>query len=157
MSWVPKRLETPRLILQPTGEGESDLFPGRDFTARPGLPNQWRVVPKDVEQVIGLIGFIRWEREAAVAEIGFGIVQAMWGRGYMTETCRAVVDYGFEDMGLVRVEARCQVTNPASARVLEKVGMRREGMVRDRVHSKAPEEDFWLYAIERGGADATDR
>jgi ribosomal-protein-alanine N-acetyltransferase len=154
MSWMPRRLETARLILQPTGEGESHT---PQQAARSGLPSQWRIVPKDVEQVVGLVGFVRWDREAAVAEIGFGIVQAMWGRGYMTETCRAVVEYGFEDMGLERVEARCQVTNSASARVLEKIGMRREGVVRDRVHSKAPEEDFWLYAIERAGDDAADR
>ncbi|MEW6682950.1 MAG: GNAT family protein [Nitrospirota bacterium] len=153
---MPKRIETARLILQPTGEGESPTS-GRNFAMRPGLPNQWRVVPKDTEQVIGLIGFIRWEREKGVAEIGFGIVQAMWGQGYMTEACRAVVDFGFEDMGLTRVEARCQVSNPASARVLEKIGMRRAGTVRGRVHSKAPEEDFWLYAVERGGTDAPDR
>ena len=146
MSWVPRRLETARLILQPTGEGES---PPQQDAARTGLPNQWRVVPKDIEQVIGLIGIIRWDPEARVAEIGFGIVQVMWGQGYMTEACRAVVDFGFEDMGLTRVEARCQITNPASARVLEKIGMKREGVVRDRVHSKAPEEDFWLYAIDR--------
>lgn len=156
MSWTPRRIDTPRLILQPTGGGESDTTPQHDSTTRIGLPNQWRIVPKDVEQVVGLIGFIRWDREAAVAEIGFGIVQAMWGQGYMTEACLAVVDYGFEDMGLIRVEARCQITNAASARVLEKIGMRREGAVRGRVHSKAPEEDFWLYAVERG-VDAAHR
>ncbi len=75
----------------------------------------------------------------------------------MTEAGLAVVDFGFEDMGLTRVEARCQITNPASARVLEKIGMQREGIVRGRSHSKAPEEDFWLFAVERGGASATDR
>ena len=147
MSLTPRRLETPRLILQPTGEREATPDP----SVRIGLPNQWRIVPKDIERVVGLIGFIRWEPDAAVAEIGFGIVQAMWGQGYMTEACRAVIDYGFEEMGLIRIEARCQLTNPASARVLEKIGMRRQRAVRGRVHSKAPEEDFWLYAIELGG------
>ncbi|MFZ5877336.1 MAG: GNAT family N-acetyltransferase [Nitrospirota bacterium] len=159
MSWTPRRLETPRLVLQPTGEGEAEADPASNGepTTRSGLPNQWRIAPKHLEQVVGLIGFIRWETEAATAEIGFGIVQAMWGQGYMTEACRAVVDYGFSDMALRRIEARCQITNPASARVLEKIGMRREAMVRGRVHSKAPEEDFWLYAIERGGGDEADR
>lgn len=157
MSWTPRRLETPRLILQPTGEGEADAASNGEPTARTGLPNQWRIAPKHLEQVIGLIGFIRWEPEAGVAEIGFGIVQAMWGQGYMTEACRAVVEYGFSDMALRRVEARCQIANPASARVLHKLGMRREAMVRGRVHSKAPEEDFWLYAIERGVGDEADR
>ncbi len=156
MSWVPRRLETPRLILHPTGD-EAHGPPQHVSNTRPGLPNQWRIVPKDIEQVVGLIGYIRWDREAGVAEIGFGIVQVMWGRGYMTEACRAVIDYGFDEMGVVRVEARCQITNLASARVLEKIGMQREGVVRGRVHSKAPEEDFWLYAIERGGVRASDR
>lgn len=157
MSWTPRRLETPRLILQPTGDGETDQTWTGDPSARHGLPNQWRIVPRHLEHVTGLVGFIRWERDAAVAEIGFGLVQALWGRGYMTEACRAVLDYGFADMGLRRIEARCQITNAASARVLEKIGMQREGVVRGRVHSKAPEEDFWLYAIEREGDDATDR
>ena len=156
MSWTPRRLETPRLVLQPTGEGEADPASNGEPTTRSGLPNQWRIAPKHLEQVIGLIGFIRWEPEAATAEIGFGIVQAMWGQGYMTEACRAVLDYGFADMGLLRIEARCQITNAASARVLEKIGMRREGMVRGRVHSKAPEEDFWVFAIERERLDAPD-
>ncbi len=157
MSWTPRRLDTPRLILQPTGDTEADPASNGDPSARDGLPNQWRIVPRHLEQVTGLIGFIRWEPEAAAAEIGFGIVQAMWGQGYMTEACGAVLDYGFAEMGLRRIEARCQVANAASARVLEKTGMRREGMVRGRVHSKAPEEDFWLYAIEREGVDASDR
>lgn len=157
MSWTPRRIETARLTLQPTGDGEPGSASQDNPNDRPGLPNQWRVVPKDIEQVVGLIGFIRWDREAEVAEIGFGIVQAMWGQGFMTEACLAVVDFGFEDMGLSRVEARCQVTNPASARVLEKIGMQRESIIRGRVHSKAPEEDFWLFAVERGGSRAADR
>lgn len=157
MSWTPRRLETPRLILQATGDGEAGPDSHGEPEARTGLPNQWRIVPKDLEQVVGLAGFIKWEPKRACAEIGFGIVQAMWGQGYMTEACEAVVEYGFSDMGLRRVEARCQITNPASARVLEKIGMKREAVVRDRVHSKAPEEDFWLYAIERRVADAADR
>jgi ribosomal-protein-alanine N-acetyltransferase len=143
--------------LQPTGDNEAAPASNGDPNARPGLPNQWRIVPRHLEQVTGLIGFIGWEPDTATAEIGFGIVQAMWGQGYMTEACRAVVDYGFSDMALRRIEARCQITNAASARVLEKIGMRREAMVRGRVHSKAPEEDFWLYAIERGVGDAADR
>jgi ribosomal-protein-alanine N-acetyltransferase len=157
MSWTPLRLETPRLILQPTGDNVAAPDSNGDPSGRHGLPNQWRIVPRHLEQVTGLVGFIRWERDAAAAEIGFGIVQAMRGQGYMTEACRAVLDYGFADMGLRRIEARCQITNAASARVLEKVGMRREGLVRGRVHSKAPEEDFWLYAIQREADDAPDR
>jgi ribosomal-protein-alanine N-acetyltransferase len=157
MAWTPRRLETPRLILQPTGETEPPDTAGDALQERVGLPNQWRIVPKSLDRVVGLVGFIRWEPDRGCAEIGFGLVQVASGQGLMTEACRAVVDYGFAEMGLSRIEARCQLANLASARVLEKIGMRREGTVRGRVHSKAPEEDFRLYAIERGGRDATDR
>jgi len=154
MAWTPRRLETPRLILQPTGEAEP---PDTADGERVGLPNQWRIVPKSLDRVVGLVGFIRWEPDRGCAEIGFGLVVVASGQGLMTEACRAVIDYGFAEMGLSRIEARCQLANLASARVLEKIGMRREGTVRGRVHSKAPEEDFRLYAIERGGGHATDR
>ena len=157
MAWTPRRLETPRLILKPTGEGESSDTAGGVLQERVGLPNQWRIVPKALDQVVGLVGFIQWEPERRRAEIGFGLVQAASGQGLMTEACRAVIDYGFAEMNLARIEARCQLANLASARVLKKIGMRREGAVRGRVHSKALEEDFWLYAIERGGPDAADR
>jgi ribosomal-protein-alanine N-acetyltransferase len=151
MAWTPKRLETPRLILQPTGEDERPSAEGVGPQERVGLPNQWRIIPKDIDRVVGIVGFIRWAPEQRCGEIGFGVVQAASGQGVMTEACRAVIEYGFGEMGLTRIEARCQLANLASARVLEKIGMRREGMVRGRVHSKAPEEDFWFYAIERGG------
>ncbi len=157
MAWTPRRLETPRLILQPTGEDDDRASLDTWLQQRVGLPNQWRIIPKATGLVVGIVGVIRLEPERGCAEIGFGLVKAVSGQGLMSEACRAVIDYGFAEMGLTRIEARCQLANLASARVLEKIGMRREGTVRGRVHSKAPEEDFWLYAIERGGADAADR
>ena len=157
MAWTPRRLETPRLILQPTGEGDDRAGLDTWLQQRVGLPNQWRIVPKALDRVVGLVGFIRWEPDRRCAEIGFGLVEVASGQGLMTEACRAVIDYGFAEMGFSRIEARCQLANLASARVLEKIGMRREGTVRGRVHSKAPEEDFRLYAIERGGRHAADR
>lgn len=145
------------MILAPTGEDEQ--LPGSSVSApaRVGLPDQWRLVLKDLERVVGLVGFIRWERERGCAEIGFGIANAFSGRGLMTEACRAVVQYGFDEMGLMRIEARCQPANVGSMRVLEKIGMIREATIRARVHAKAPEEDFWAYAIGRGGVPAADR
>ncbi|MBI3607871.1 MAG: GNAT family N-acetyltransferase [Nitrospirae bacterium] len=157
MAWTPRRLETPRLILQPTGEDDDRAGLDTWLQQRVGLPNQWRIISKALDRVIGIVGFIRWEPERGCAEIGFGLVKVASGQGLMTEACRAVIDYGFAEMDLSRIEARCQLANLASARVLEKIGMTREGMVRGRVHSKVPDEDFWLYAIERGvtGNDAS--
>src|SRR3989304_3752920 len=72
MAWAPRRLETPRLILQPTGEGDDRAGLDTWLQQRVGLPNQWRIVPKALDRVVGLVGFIRWEPDRSCAEIGFG-------------------------------------------------------------------------------------
>ena len=60
-------------------------------------------------------------------EIGYWIGRPYWGQGYATEAAREVVRYGFEELGLHRVHANHLGSNPASGKVLEKVGMTREG------------------------------
>lgn len=151
MAWAPRGLDTPRIALRASGGGPAAAEPSPSADQRAGLPDQWHIVPKDLDRVIGIVGFIRWERERRCAEIGFGLAKEFAGKGLMTEACRAVLAFGFREMGLTRIEAKCQPANVASARVLEKSGMIREVTVRGRVHSKAEEEDFWLYAIEQGG------
>jgi Acetyltransferases, including N-acetylases of ribosomal proteins len=86
-------------------------------------------------------------REFEDAEIGWTLARAHWGRGYATEAARAGLAFAFETLGLHRVWARCQPENVASWRVMEKLGMRREGhfvrcqRIRDRW------VDNYFYAI----------
>lgn len=79
---------------------------------------------------------------------GYLLARAHWNRGYMTEALRAVLVYEFGTRGTPRVSATCEVENGASARVLEKAGMRLEKTVRD-----ADFEGNWAvrhhYAINR--------
>ena len=70
-----------------------------------------------------------------------------WGRGLMPEALRAMIAFGFERMGLNRIEARCIAENAASARVMEKVGMTYEGTLRQREFIKGAYRDMKLYAI----------
>ena len=69
-------------------------------------------------------------------ELGYWVGRPYWGRGYATEAARAVVRYGFEELGLRRVRANHIVGNPASGRVLRKVGMSHEG-TRPEHHEKS--------------------
>jgi RimJ/RimL family protein N-acetyltransferase len=62
--------------------------------------------------------------------LGYVLGRKFWGQGYMTEAVRAVVDYALAEPEVFRVWAVCDVENAASARVLEKAGMRREGILR---------------------------
>lgn len=99
--------------------------------------------PNDAVGAIGLA----LEAEHARGEIGYWIGAPMWGRGYATEGARAVVAYGFTALGLNRIQARHFLRNPASGRVLQKLGMRLEGVHRQVVRRWGRFEDVAMYAI----------
>jgi [ribosomal protein S5]-alanine N-acetyltransferase len=67
------------------------------------------------------------------AEIGYWLVRSCWGKGYATETARALVHYGFTKLGFHRIYAKCDDLNTASASVLEKTGMKYEGTLREHL------------------------
>lgn len=77
-----------------------------------------------------LIGMISARPEDWRVDLGYVLARAYWGRGYMTEAVRAVTDWALGEPEVFRVWAVCDVENPASARVLEKAGLRREGILR---------------------------
>jgi ribosomal-protein-alanine N-acetyltransferase len=68
--------------------------------------------------------------------IGYCLNRRFWGKGYATETAGALVDFGFDKLGLHRIFATCDSANTASAHVLEKVGMKREGRIREHTWAK---------------------
>ena len=72
---------------------------------------------------------------------------AQWGRGYTTEAARAMIDFGFRELGLHRIWADCDPRNVASWRVLEKLGLRREAHLRQNARIKGEWVDSLLYAI----------
>jgi RimJ/RimL family protein N-acetyltransferase len=95
------------------------------------------------------IGTIEIRIEGHRGEIGFALVRTNWGNGYMTEAAQAVTDWALEQEGVYRVQACCDLENQASARVLEKIGMQREGILRRwGIHPNlnAKPRDVYLYA-----------
>jgi len=76
-----------------------------------------------------VIGAMHLRVNAPWAEFGFNIAREHWGRGYGTEAVRSVIDFGLALPGVHRVQAMCHVDNAASARVMEKAGMMREGVL----------------------------
>lgn len=79
------------------------------------------------------------------AELGYWLAKRAWNRGYMTEAARACVEFGFQHFGLVRIFAHHFASNPASGRVLEKIGMRREGVLRSHVKKWGVHRDIVQY------------
>src|SRR5437867_1105581 len=87
------------------------------------------VVLRATGRVIGWVGFGESERYppgSGEHGVGYMIARAHWGHGYATEALRAVIDYSFGSLGARRVSAWCWADNRASARVMEKAGMRFE-------------------------------
>jgi RimJ/RimL family protein N-acetyltransferase len=92
---------------------------------RVGVLANFAVVLRGSEELLGAVG-LRIEAMHGRAELGYWIGVPHWGKGFCTEAARAVLDYGFNVLGLVRVHASHLKRNPASGRVMQKLGMRRE-------------------------------
>ncbi len=96
------------------------------------------------------IGMIELNINGSTVGIGYVIGRAYWGNGYVPEAARAIVDWALSQPSIYRVTATCDVENVASARVMEKVGMQREGVLRRYVlHPNVSNEprDCYVYAI----------
>jgi len=118
---------------------------------RRGKPVNWGMELKENGRFIGTAGFNTWDADQAQGELGYVILPDYWNRGLMTEAVRAICTWGFE-MGLHRISARCEVENFASARVMEKAGMRFEGVLRGQAWARGAFRDMKLYAVLRGEA-----
>ena len=112
----------------PHGREESRELFGRgiNFFDEHGF-GQWAVVPKEEDRVIGYCG-LKFLNEAREVELLYGVCKEFWNRGLVTEAARAILRYGFETAGLVYIVAVALPENTGSWRVMEKLGMRREGI-----------------------------
>ena len=94
----------------------------------------------------GAIG-LAIEPAHARAELGYWVGVPYWGRGIATEAARALVGFGFTRLALHRVQARHLTRNPASGRVMQKLGMRLEGVHREAFRKHDRFEDTAMYAV----------
>jgi RimJ/RimL family protein N-acetyltransferase len=98
------------------------------------------------DALLGAIG-LSIDRDHLRGELGYWINVADWGRGYATESSRAIMSFGFSELGLHRIQARHFTRNPSSGRVMEKLGMRFEGINRDAYFRWERFEDAAVYGI----------
>ncbi len=107
------------------------------------------VTLKDGGRLIGSVALRQINREHAHAELGLWIGVEWWGQGYATEATRAVLRFAFGQLDLNRVYAHHMVRNPASGRVLAKIGMKPEGLLRQCVRKWGVFEDVVILGILR--------
>jgi len=113
----------------------------------PRIKYQLAVVLKSINQLIGNCG-VRMEKANDVeANIGYELNPQYWNYGYATEAAHTVVDFGFQHFGVHRIWADLVADNVGSAHVLEKLGMKLEGRLREKTYFKRRWWDALVYAI----------
>jgi ribosomal-protein-alanine N-acetyltransferase len=112
----------------------------------------WVILRKAPEQLVGMVSA---RVEGPKLELGYVLARVHWNRGYMTEAVKAVIVWALDQPSIYRVWSVCDVENLASARVMEKAGMTKEGILRRwSVHPNmgAAPRDSYCYSATRQGA-----
>lgn len=174
---MPLHLETDRLILRPFQDADVQLFSeyrsdpevaryqswetpyslaqaakfiSALHTVQPGTPGEWLQIAIELKTTGLLVGdcaFCVLAKEPQQAEIGFTLARRHQRNGYAGEAVTALLEYLFSGLQLHRVRAICDVENLASARLLERIGMRLEGHFIESVWFKGRwSSEFW-YAV----------
>ncbi len=149
-------IETDRLVLRTLQLDDAEDIYGYaqdDLVARPGMWEpyasfdkcvahverlvaderlMWWVLEHKIDRrVIGRVELSGWIRSDAHAELSYALSRPYWGQGLMTEAAAVAADYGWRELGLHRLSATVRPENVASVRVLQRLGMEREGRLRD--------------------------
>lgn len=99
---------------------------------------------------IGSVDLMAGEAGAVEAELGYFFLRDHWGKGYAVEAAEALLDFAFGPLGLHRVWGKCHTGNAGSARVMEKLGMTREGTIREHAWMRDHWRSSYLYGILAG-------
>ena len=112
-----------------------------------GLALQLVVADQASDKAIGTCLLFRLEEASRRAELGYVLGRAHWGRGLMQEALSALLTRAFGMMALRRLEAEVDTRNAASARLLQRLGFSREGLLRQRWVTKGEAKDVEIYGL----------
>lgn len=107
----------------------------------------WAVVDKKSGKMIGTCGFASLDFQNNSAEVGYVLNPDFWGQGIAAQAVRAVLEFGFMELNIHRIEAKYIIGNDSSRRVMEKCGMSFEGVRRSSMYIKGQYRDIGVCAI----------
>lgn len=160
-------LETDRLVLrrfnqadlgdiiawEESSGGQSPEAEARQFLDycfreyRDGSAGPWGMELKESGVIVGNCGFSDIVFEKQCGEVNYYVAPRHRGKGLALEALKTLMQFGFRDIGLTRIQARCEVDNLSSERVMQKAGLRFEGLIEAVPSSKDPAAKQKLYAI----------
>ena len=135
---IPKNIDETRELMRPDIEAKRE-DPQERYT--------WRIILQDSAEFIGLAGMTLSNDKFRLGEIYYKLLPEYWGKGYATEVAKNLILAGFDKFQLHKVEAGVATDNERSIRVLEKVGMTREGLRRKILPIRGAWKDNFHYAI----------
>lgn len=120
-----------------------DWFHSR-FKDKAGI--RWGISLKGHKNIIGTIGFNNFSKQHR-ANIGYDLQSEFWNKGYLTEVLKTVVEFGFKELEINRIEAEVMQGNVASEKVLAKIGFKNEGVLREWMHWNDKHYDMTMFSL----------
>ncbi|EJL75682.1 GNAT family N-acetyltransferase [Chryseobacterium populi] len=99
------------------------------------------------EKIIGAIGL--HDREDDKAELGYWMAKPFWNNGFVTEVAKAILDFGFKELKFNKIFATYFVHNPASGKIMEKIGMEKEAVLKQHIKKEGKYFDIIMYSVFR--------
>jgi [ribosomal protein S5]-alanine N-acetyltransferase len=112
-----------------------------------GRLHEWGLVLRESDQVIGTCTLFHVDRGNRRAEVGFALGRPWWGRGLMRDGLGVLLDFAFGALALRRLEADVDPRNRLSAELLERLGFKREGLLRERWNVGGELQDAAFYGL----------
>jgi [ribosomal protein S5]-alanine N-acetyltransferase len=140
--------DTTTTIPHPYPDGAAEAWIAthtNDFEARKQAT--FAVTLRSTGELLGTVSLLDVSVVHARAELGYWIGAPYWGQGYCTEAVCRLIPFAYEELGTTRLVARCFARNEASARVMEKSGLRREGLLIQHTLKNGRFEDVLLYGL----------
>jgi RimJ/RimL family protein N-acetyltransferase len=138
MDWGPNTVEDSKSFIQRAISGQKEQ-PRKSYTLA--------IVLRTRNKLIGSCGIHVPNPNSREGWLGYCFNRQFWGQGYATETGKALLVFGFNQLKFHRIFATCDPSNIASAHVLEKIDMQLEGHLREHKLAKGNWRDSLLYAI----------
>lgn len=130
------------------GEARAELKLYFTDNFRRGSGIRWGITLKGDDRLIGSAGFYKWVQPGRYqAEMGYDLEPAFWGRGIMTEALGAILQYGFDKMGLHRIEVLISRQNKRSQALVRRLGFTREGVLRDHYFVEGRFADDVIFSL----------
>lgn len=162
-------LETERLVLRPLDQDDlSDIVAWEDVASaennqaaaqefldycfreyRERGIGPWGILMKETGAVVGNCGFPDIVLKKLCGEVNYYVAREHRGKGLAPEALNALLRFGFREIGLNRIQARCEPDNLSSERVMQKAGMKFEGWIESAPFAKDPSPKQKLYAIQK--------